>query len=201
MAGLPPCVAAPAKPESKSSPAMSRYQISILDDLRRVAFKVCTALDEVGIRAVLTGGSAATIYAPEAYQSRDADFIASWNTKSAEFEETLRLLGFFRDGRVFSHPQSAVTLDFPDHEVRIGDDFITRFSTLTEGDLTLRLLTPTDSVCDRLAHFYWYADRSALAAALAVARNHPFDEDHVRDWSRRHGEITKCDEFFARLAL
>lgn len=45
---------------------------SSLDD---VAFAACTALDEAGIRAVLTGGSAAVHYAPETMQSYDADFV------------------------------------------------------------------------------------------------------------------------------
>lgn len=40
-----------------------------------VAFAVCTALERAKIIAVLTGGSAATYYAPEAYQSRDLDFV------------------------------------------------------------------------------------------------------------------------------
>ena len=43
--------------------------------LREVAFAVCTALHERGIEVVLTGGSAATVYAPHAYQSRDIDFV------------------------------------------------------------------------------------------------------------------------------
>jgi len=40
-----------------------------------VAFAVCTALDHAGERALLVGGSAATFYAPDAYQSSDCDFI------------------------------------------------------------------------------------------------------------------------------
>jgi len=37
--------------------------------LTDVAFAACTALDRAGEVAVLCGGSAATYYAPEAYQS------------------------------------------------------------------------------------------------------------------------------------
>jgi hypothetical protein len=42
-----------------------------------VAFAVCTSLDNIGTRAILTGGSAATFYAPTALQSRDCDFITT----------------------------------------------------------------------------------------------------------------------------
>jgi hypothetical protein len=45
--------------------------------LTDVAFAVCSALDRIGERAVLCGGSAATYYAPDAYQSRDLDFVLS----------------------------------------------------------------------------------------------------------------------------
>jgi hypothetical protein len=47
--------------------------------LEDVCFAVCTALQNAGTIAVLTGGSAATYYAPAAYQSRDADFIIKFS--------------------------------------------------------------------------------------------------------------------------
>lgn len=50
--------------------------ISANTPLFEVAMAVCSALDRAGITAVLTGGSAATYYAPEAYQSSDIDFVA-----------------------------------------------------------------------------------------------------------------------------
>jgi hypothetical protein len=43
--------------------------------LEDVCFEVCTALDGHSITAVLTGGSAATVYAPDVYTSYDADFV------------------------------------------------------------------------------------------------------------------------------
>lgn len=42
--------------------------ISASSTLTDVAFAVCTALAEKGFVAVLTGGSAATYYAPEAHR-------------------------------------------------------------------------------------------------------------------------------------
>lgn len=50
--------------------------INATTPLAEVATAVCSALDRTGITAVLTGGSAATYYAPEAYQSSDIDFVA-----------------------------------------------------------------------------------------------------------------------------
>lgn len=166
-----------------------------------MAMKVCTSLDEAGIRAVLTGGSAATIYAPEAYQSRDADFIASWSTKTREFNETLHLLGFRRRGRIFEHPDCLYTLDFPDSDIMIGNTFIREFVTLREGGLHLHILKPIHSVCDRLASFYWFNDRSALRAAIAVTLNCHVAVHEVETWSTEHGELEKFNEYRERVLL
>jgi hypothetical protein len=64
--------------------------------LSDVGFAVCTALDRVGERAVLCGGSAATYYAPEAYQSRDLDFVLRFGARAKIVDEALRPLGFVR---------------------------------------------------------------------------------------------------------
>ena len=51
--------------------------------LRDVAFEVGTALDAAGVHAVLCGGSAATFYAPNVYQSEDLDFVLAFATDGA----------------------------------------------------------------------------------------------------------------------
>ena len=43
--------------------------------LREIAFIVCTELEKTGLTAVLTGGSAVSIWAPNDYQSLDLDFV------------------------------------------------------------------------------------------------------------------------------
>ena len=53
--------------------------ITATSTLADVAFAVCTALHTNGGVAVLTGGSAATYYAPDAYQSRDLDFLHAFD--------------------------------------------------------------------------------------------------------------------------
>lgn len=64
-----------------------------------VARAVCTALSEAGMTAVMTGGSAATYYAPDAYQSVDIDFVSvSFRGSPGESVEARLLeLGFRRE--------------------------------------------------------------------------------------------------------
>lgn len=181
---------------------MNEIRIEASDDLRAVAFKVCTALDRAGAKVVLTGGSAATVYEPQVYQSQDVDFIAYMVKSAADFRQAVFDLGFEESGRVFSHPSVPVTLDFPDEDIRIGRELVDRYSTLREGDFTLHILTPTDCVRDRLASFFWFHDRSALAAACGVAKAR-FDEvdlAEIEAWAKREGEGERYGEFLDRLS-
>lgn len=180
---------------------MSEVRIEPADDLRKVAFKVCTALDRAGAKAVLTGGSAATIYAPEVYQSRDIDFIAYIVRNADQFRQVIAELGFQPSGRTFAHPDVITTLDFPDEEIRIGNELIDRFATLHEDGFVLHILTPTDCVCDRLASFFWYNDRSALLAACAVAKERRAEVNlgEIQGWAEREGELPRFEEFTERL--
>jgi hypothetical protein len=61
-----------------------------------VAFAVCTALDRAGERALLVGGSAATYYAPQAYQSSDCDFILLFGADPKSVIAALAAIGFIR---------------------------------------------------------------------------------------------------------
>ena len=64
--------------------------------LTDVAFAACTALDAAGEVAFLCGGSAATYYAPEAYQSRDLDFVLRFAVRARVVDDALRPLGYVR---------------------------------------------------------------------------------------------------------
>jgi hypothetical protein len=119
-----------------------------------VAFIVCTALAGQDIAAVLTGGSAATVYAPHAYQSRDMDFILHWQGKTTGGAAVLNSLGYTERGQTWHHSDSPFTLEFPKGPLAVGDDLIKSWDTLHSGELLLHILTPTDCVRDRLMWFY-----------------------------------------------
>ena len=166
------------------------------DDLRTVAFKVCTALQETGVTAVLTGGSAATVYAPEVYQSRDLDFVLQVVEGSPENAgRVLENLGYALQGEEYVHRSNPLTLDFLPPPIAIGADIITSWNTLHQGQMTLYLLSPTDCCRDRLAHFLHWNDRSALSQAVGVARNCEIDLKTIRSWCEREGQSAKFREF------
>lgn len=168
--------------------------------MKEVAFIVCTALARQKITAVLTGGSAATVYAPKAYQSRDMDFILHWHGEATGGAAELAALGYTERGQTWYHKDSSFTLEFPKGPLAVGDDLIKVWDTLHSGDLLLHILTPTDCVRDRLMWFYLQpTDRSALAAALGVAAEQKVDLKPIEAWSAREGFTDKFEEFRRRL--
>lgn len=171
--------------------------IDAQSSLTDVCFEVCTALGRGGITAVLTGGSAATVYAPAVYQSRDADFVITMN--AAGGATILEQLGYVGRGGTYAHAENQYTLEFPRGPLAIGDDLIRTWDTLRKGDRVLHILSRTDCVRDRLMWFYVQNDRSALAAAIGVAGSGAIDADLVRSWSAREGFQRECDYFFSNL--
>lgn len=167
--------------------------------LTDVAFAVCTALSRVGVTAVLTGGSAATFYAPEAYQSVDLDFIITLRGDDGG-AGALRSLGFELHGQFYRHPKTRFTLDFPRGPLAVGDDLITRWSTVRRGAEVLQVLSPTDSCRDRLASFLFWNDFSGLEQALAVfrAQRRKISLKVIREWCARERQPEKFGLFVAR---
>ena len=166
--------------------------------LTDVAFAVCTALDDAGVTAVLTGGSAATFYAPEAYQSVDLDFVITMNA-SRQGHDVLTALGFVEAGGVHRHPKTRFTLDFPRGPLAVGDDTISAWNTVHRDGELLHVLSPTDSCRDRLASFLFWNDFSGLEQALAVARAQAVDLPLIKSWCRRERQPQKLDVFETRL--
>jgi hypothetical protein len=167
--------------------------------LTDLAFAVCTALDRKGFHAVLTGGSAATYYAPDAYQSGDLDFVIT--LKGTEGEAALVSLGFVRKGDFYRHPRSQFLLEFPNGPLPVGDDLIKSWSTVRRGDEVLYVLSPTDSCRDRLASFLFWNDFSGLEQAIAVfhARPNEVELNVIEDWCRREGHSQKFALFASRI--
>lgn len=172
--------------------------IQAASSLTDVAFAVCTALDGKGFRAVLTGGSAATHYAPEAYQSGDLDFVLA--LRGSDGEAALTALGFVKNADFYRHPRSHFLLEFPPGPLAVGEDLIKSWNTVRRGEELLHVLTPTDCCRDRLASYLFWNDFSGLEQAIAVfrARPHEVDLNVVEDWCRREAHSEKFHLFASR---
>jgi len=174
--------------------------ISPATTIPELAFIVCTALHNAGTTVILSGGGAATVYAPEANQSRDLDFIFElWSVTGSPSAWPLIGLGFCLIGQSYFHPNSPFTVEFPPGPLAIGEERITTWDTLHNDEQVLHILSPTDCVRDRLAWFLFNNDYSALEQALAVATRHRIDLDIVERWCLAEGEPDKFKIFADRL--
>ncbi|MFZ4506433.1 MAG: hypothetical protein ACOYON_01895 [Fimbriimonas sp.] len=150
--------------------------------LRELAFIVGEALYAAGINAVLSGGGAATFYAPEAYQSGDLDFVLDFWSSHGINDAPILALGFVKRAQQYGHPNTIYTLDIVLGPVAIGNDDKVGCVTVIENGKRLRILSPTDCVRDRLAHFISWKDHSGLRSAVAVAVRHEVDFRAIRSW-------------------
>ena len=163
--------------------------------LNDVAFIVCTRLAQVGVTAVLSGGSAASIWSGGKFQSYDCDFIIVFYKAGAPGTAALKDLGYSEKNGAYVHPANPFALEFPAGPLSIGDDLISHWEKLEMGDQFLYVLTATDSCRDRLAAYYYWNDQSSLQAALDVARTSAIELSVVEEWSKREGQSEKFLRF------
>lgn len=150
---------------------------------------------------MLTGGGAAEFYAPRDYKSSDLDFVLDFHTSDSKTRDALETIGFVRAGRILAHPDTPFTVEFPPGPLGVGDDTISAWDTVQKGEYLLHLITPTDSVRDRLAAYLFWNDLQSLHSALAVAaaQRERTDLALIEDWCKREREPDKYAEFARRL--
>lgn len=166
-------------------------------DLKELACFIYETLQKAGIDAVLVGGSCVSIYSQNRYQSFDLDFVTFAELKA--IEKVLEPLGFQRTGRCFMHDDCPYLLDFVNPPVSIGNESIKEFNTMKTTFGSLKLLTPTDCIKDRLASFFHWNDLQALEQALLVAERHKIDLKEIKRWAKVEGHLEKLNEFIKML--
>lgn len=160
--------------------------------VEQVAAIVSDALDNAGITATLSGGAAVTIYSDNAYLSRDLDFVTA--AMVADLAPVLKALGFEPTGvprlSQFSHPKVEWYVEFPPSPLTFGHLYVNPADCavieLAVG--SIRIITPTQSVMDRLAAAYAWKDAQSRDQAIMVAATQDIDWDVLKVWLRNEGE-------------
>jgi len=167
-------------------------------ELADLAAIICNTLRKAGIKATLVGGAAAALYADKRYLTRDLDFISP--ADQSKLDLALEPLGFIRDrGRYYRHTQTEYIIEFPSGPIAIGNRYVDETGTLITPSGELQILTPTQSVMDRLAWFFFNNDRQSLDLAIIISNENKVDLEEVRRWAETENELEKYDLFQARL--
>lgn len=158
---------------------------------------VASHLESRGISTVLTGGAVVSIYTENKYMSYDADLISQTNHKT--ISKAMQELGFEIHGKEFRHNDTDFFVEFPSGPLAIGDTLVNAEAELEFGEYKLRLLSPTQSVMDRLSAYFHWNDLQCLDQAIWIAEKHPVNITKIKKWSKQEGEDEKFKIFLAHL--
>ena len=164
-----------------------------------LAAYIHSTLREHGIDVVLSGGATVVIYSEGEYVSMDIDLVNARFAKDRDIEKVMHGIGFSRIGRHFEHTDTDYYVEFPPGPLTIGDRIVESISELTYETGTLRVLSPTECVMDRLSHYYHWGDRQCLAQAEMVAARNQIDLDAVMRWSEAEGKLEMFNKIKNRL--
>jgi hypothetical protein len=120
--------------------------------LEHFAIAVASELKRHDIDVILTGGAVVSIYSTGKYVSKDADFLSATDHKT--IAQVMHTLGFKNIGKDFYHDDTDFTVEFPGSQLVIGNSPMKPEGKIKSKHFTLKLLSPTQCVMDRLAAYY-----------------------------------------------
>ena len=120
--------------------------------------------------------------------------------KRSNIKTVMEKLGFHEQGRYFIHPETAFFVEFPDGPLSVGEEPVKDISEFTLSTGTLKILSPTDCVKDRLCAFYFWNDLQGLEQAVLVAQNNPVDVKEIKRWSKVEGKEKEFSVFAKKLS-
>jgi hypothetical protein len=164
-----------------------------------LAAYIDTHLKKRGIWVVLSGGACVAIYSDYKYVSKDLDFIAQYTIDHKEISAAMREIDFLKDGKYYIHSDSQYFVEFISGPLTVGEDPISEIQELKFSTGNLRIISPTESVKDRLAAYYHWQDLQGLEQAILVASRQTIDIKNIEDWSNKEGKHKEFLEFRKRL--
>lgn len=158
------------------------------------------SLQTAGIHVVLSGGSAVFPYSSNQYVSKDPDLINAGFARRSRIKSVMETLGFNERGRYFIHLETDFFVEFPDGPLSVGEEPVREVSEFELSTGTLKVLSPTDCVKDRLCAFYFWNDLQGLEQAVLVAESQPVDLKEIKRWSNIEGKGKEFDILAGRLS-
>lgn len=172
--------------------------------LEEVAATVSAALSNADIVATLSGGGAVSIYSNNEYESKDLDFVTA--AMLVDIKPVMEGLGFEHTGTghlsEFKHTEIDWFVEFVPAPLTFGN------LTVSHRDCTsiqlecgeLQIVTPTQSVMDRLAAVFHWNDPQSRDQALQIAMHQELDWHALKIWFINEGQSEADFKKFAATA-
>ncbi|MBS3954764.1 MAG: hypothetical protein KGZ88_17570 [Methylomicrobium sp.] len=158
------------------------------------------ALQAEGIHVVLSGGSAVSFYSRDKYVSKDLDLINAGFARRSRIKAVMESLEFQEKGRYFIHSETDYFVEFPDGPLSVGEEPVAEVSEFALSTGTLKILSVTDCVKDRLCAFYFWNDLQGLEQAVLVAKSQSVDLKEIKRWSKVEGKEKEYELFEKKLS-
>jgi len=166
-----------------------------------LAALIVETLASKGIDVVLVGGSCVCVYTNERFGSFDLDFVDVSYSRKRKIAETLKDIGFHSQGasRYFQREGCQWSIEFPSAPLAVGHEQISvdNVAELKTAMGTIRLLSPTDCIKDRLLWWYLEDDGQCWEQALDIARSHPIQWEALEAWHQAEGYGEQYPTFLA----
>ncbi len=144
-----------------------------------------------GVSTILVGGAVVSIYTEGAYTSGDLDIvIESFQITHKEIEKLLLEINFIKTGtrNFFKHPEcDHILIEFMSPPVSIGEEYQIKPDKFEIDRISIKLLSPTDCIKDRLGSYLYFNARECLDQALLVAKAQPYKIKEVELWCKNEG--------------
>jgi hypothetical protein len=173
-------------------------QIKNMSQVELAAY-IQDALQVEGINVVLSGGSAVSFYSSDKYVSKDLDLINTNFVRRSKIKAVMETLGFHEQGRYFVNSETQFFVEFPNGPLSVGEEPVKEIRTFELATGTLRIVSPTDCVKDRLCAFYFWNDQQGLAQAVLVAESQNVDLEEIKRWSKVEGKEQEYLTFKVKL--
>ena len=163
-----------------------------------VAAYVQSHLEKHGIHVVLSGGAAVSYFCDNRYNSADVDLVNVYTVRRSRIQTAMAEIGFIESGRYFKNPDTPFIVEFPPGPLTVGVEPVKEIRNVELATGTLRIISPTDSVKDRLAAYYHWGDEQCLYQAALIRDSVEIDLEEIERWSRREGKENECKVFLAK---
>lgn len=158
------------------------------------------SLQKEAINVVLSGGSAVTFYSSEKYVSEDIDLININSARRSKIKSVMETIGFHEKGRYFVNSETPFIVEFPNGPLSVGEEPVKEIREFQLVTGTLRVVSATDCVKDRLCAFYFWSDLQGLAQAVLVAKSQEIDLKEIMRWSKVEGKEQAYEIFKSKLS-
>lgn len=164
-----------------------------------LAAYVQSCLKNEGIQVVLSGGGAVSFYSSNKYVSKDLDLINANFAKRQAIKAVMTSIGFREQGRYFIYSETSFFVEFPDGPLSVGEEPVKKVDEFELATGTLRIISATDCVKDRLCAYYFWNDQQGLAQAMLVTQSQNVDLKEIERWSKVEGKLVEFLAFKNKL--